>query len=421
MTYLFDDAITYDDSTNIDAFGNLRTSSARIVGEYRVNAGVSNNAEYVSLTAGAGSRTFNYTRKCVQLTTNTANGDRVVHQSRQYHPYIAGTSNKYLMTFKMSTAKANLQQMAGCFDDSNGIFFRMNGLTPEVVVRKNGVDNEVVAQSSWNKDRVDGSANEYNKSGFSADFSKCHILYIDYQWLGVGRVRIGFVLDGKPTVVHEFRHANITVEPYMFSAALPVRWEIKNNGAVASGSQFDAICAGVYCEGSEREMGFTGSISTDGTITTVSNTTDGQCLLAVRLKNTLNGLPIRHLVRLKEWTLYSTNDAQYKIVLLNDTSKFSGTPTWNAVPGRSVCEYAKGLTMATGWASDNEYNVLIDTFAQGAVGSGSGTTSITSIDNINNVICQNYDSTGSSIIAIIAYKIVSNSDMKASLVWTEIR
>lgn len=421
MTYLFDDAIQYDDSTNIDAFGGLRTTSARIIGEYRVNAGVMNNIEYSSLIAGSGARTFNYTRKCVEMTTSTANGDRVVHQSRQYHPYIAGTSNKYLMTFKMNTAKANLQQMVGCFDDNNGIFFRMNGLTPEVVIRKNGSDNEVVARTSWNKDRLDGSMNEYNPTGITADFSKCQILYIDYQWLGVGRVRIGFVLDGKPTVVHEFKHANSTVEPYTFSSNFPVRWEIKNNGAVASASQMDAICAGVYCEGSEREIGFTCSVSTDGTTTSVSNTTDGQCLLAIRLKNTVNGVPIRHLARLKEWGIHSTNDAQYKIVIFNDASKFSGTPSWTTVPGRSVCEYAKAITMVAGWATDNDYSVLIDGFAEGAVGAGSGTNSLNAVDNINNTITQNYDSTGSLILAIVAYKLSTNSDMKANMVWTEIR
>ena len=418
MTYLFDDAIRYDDSPNLDAFGGLRTTSARIIGEYRTAYGVASALEYVSKIEGSGTRTTNYTKKQVELVV-TGNGDRVVHQTRQYHPYIAGTSNKYLMTFKMNTAKANLQQMVGAFDDANGIFFRMNGLTPEVVIRKGGVDNEVVARTAWNKDRLDGSMNEYNQSGVTADFSKCHILFIDYQWLGVGRVRIGFVIDGKPIVVHEFHHANTTDEVYLFTPMLPVRWEIKSTGATAS--QMNAICAGVYCEGSEREVGFTVSVSTDGTTQTVSNTTDGQCLLAIRLKNSINGLPVRALARLKEWALFSTNDAQYKIVIFNDSTKFSGSPVWTAVPGRSACEYTKAVTMAAGWAADNNYSVLIDGFAQGAVGAGSGTNAIREIDNINNTISQNYDSSGSLILAIIAYKLSNNSDMKANMVWTEIR
>lgn len=421
MTYLFDDAIRYDDSPNLDAFGGLRSTIARIIGEYRIVTGTASVLEYVSLTAGSGTRTTDFNKKQVDLAVTTASGDRVVHQTRQYHPYIAGTSNKFLITFKMDTAKANQQQMVGAFDDNDGIFFRMNGTTPEVVIRKGGVDTEVVPRTQWNKDRLDGSMNEFNQSGVTADFTKCHILTLDYQWLGVGRVRIGFVIGGKVIYVHEFNHANTTTEVYMYGAALPVRWEIKNTGAVASASTFHAICAGVYCEGSEREIGFTCSVSTDGTVQTVSNTTDGQCLLAIRLKNSINGLPVRILARLKEWALFSTNDAQYKVVIFNDTTKFSGTPTWNAVPGRSACEYTKGVTMVTGWAADNNFSVLIDGFAQGAVGAGSGTNSLREIDNINNTISQNYDSSGSLILAIVAYKLTNNSHMKANLVWTEIR
>ena len=421
MTFLFDDKIRYDDSPNLDAFGGLRTTSARIIGEYRINLGLASVLEYVSLTAGSATRTTDFNKKQVVLATTTASGDRAVHQTRQYHPYIAGTSNKFLITFKLDTAKSNLQQMVGAFDDNNGIFFRMNGTTPEVVIRKGGVDNEVVAQANWNKDRLDGSMTEFNQSGVTADFSKCHILTLDYQWLGVGRVRVGFVIAGKIIYVHEFNHANSTTEVYMYAASLPVRWEINNNGAVATTSEMHAICAGVYCEGSDYEIGFTNSISTDRTSQTVSNSTDGQCLLALRLKNSINGLPVRIIARLKEWSLYSTNDVQYKIVVLNDTSKFSNTPTWTAVPGRSACEYAKGVAMVAGWANDNNFSVLIDGFVQGAVGAGSGTNSLREIDNINNTITQNYDSSGSLIIAIIAYKLANNADVKATLVWSEVR
>ena len=107
--------------------------------------------------------------------------------------------------------------------------------------------------------------------------------------------------------------------------------------------------------------------------------------------------------------------------MFNDASKFNGTVNWISVPGRSACDYAKAIAMSTGWAADNNYSVLIDGFAQGAVGAGSGTNTLRQIDNINNTICQNYDSTGSTILAIVAYKLTNNSDMKATMVWSEIR
>lgn len=421
MTYLFDNKVQYADSPNLDAFGSLRSSVSRIIGEYRINLGVASTLEYVSVISGTGTRTTNFTNKQVELNVDGLNGTRVVHQTRQYHPYIAGTSNKYLITFKMNTAKANLQQMAGAFDDNNGIFFRMNGLTPEVVIRKGGTDFEVVPQTAWNKDRLDGSLSTTNPSGITADFSKCHIMTLDYQWLGVGRTRIGFVLNGKVTYVHEFLHANTTTEVYMYSAALPVRWEIKNTGAVGSSSQMNAICAGVYCEGSDNEIGFTTSVSTGATIASVTNTTDGQCLLAIRLKNSVNSNPVRILARLKEWTIQATNDARYKIVILNDVSKINGGATWTAVPGRSACEYTKNTTMVADWEADNNFSCILDGFVQGANGANSGANVITRNDNINNTLSQNYDSSGSLVFAIIGYKIATNTDMKASMIWTEIR
>jgi hypothetical protein len=122
MTFLFDDAIRYDDSPNLDAFGGLRTTSARIIGEYRIVTATASDLEYVSLLSGSGSRSIDVAKKQVDLSVGTSSGDRVVHQTRQYHPYIAGTSNKFLITFKLSVAKANLQQSVGAFSDSDGIF-----------------------------------------------------------------------------------------------------------------------------------------------------------------------------------------------------------------------------------------------------------------------------------------------------------
>lgn len=424
MTYLFDDKIRYDDSPNIDAFGNLRTNNPRLLAEYRYQYGVSTaNSEFNDVQTTGGTITYDFSRNCVLLSANTANNSKSIRQTKQYHPYIAGTSNKYLITFKFDTAKANVQQYVGAYDDDNGIFLRLNGLTPQVGIRKGGVDNEVVSQSQWNLDRLDGSMNEYNKSGVTIDFTKCQILTFDYQWLGVGRVRIGFVTDGSITYVHEFAHVNRTTETYMHQPSLPVRHEVKNVGVSASNTQLMAICSAVYCEGSDYETGYTRSISTDGTSTTVSNTTDGQLILAIRLKNGSFGGHKNHtFARLKSWSLFATNDVQYKVVLLPKASGYiSGTPTWTSVSDRSFCEFTQNGAMVAGWKNLGNYDVIQDDFAVGAIGSSSGTNLITSEENKNNIICQNYDSTDSEVFAIVVYKLASNSDVKASLNWLEVK
>lgn len=423
MTYLFDDKIRYDDSPNIDAFGGLRTTNARLLGEYRYKYGVATAYhEFNDVMTNGGTLTADFARCCFLANTTTTSGSTVIRQTKQYHPYISGTSNKCLITFKFDTAKANVVQSVGAFDDSDGIIFRMNGTTPQVVIRKGGSDVEVVSRTSWNLDRLDGSMNEFNKSGVTADFSKCHILTLDYQWLGVGRVRVGFVIDGEIIYVHEFLHANQTNEVYIYQPSLPLRWEIKNSGVAASNSSMMIICGAAYCEGAEYESGYNRSVSTDGTDVTANNTTEGRCVLAIRLKNTLNGQPNHAMARLKDWTIFSNNDVNYKIVLLDDASKLNNNPTWTSVPGRSTCEYVKDVNMVSGWMTDNSYDVIIDGFAQGAVGAGSGTNAIRNLENDrNNAIFQNYSANSSQVLAIVAYKLKTDAIIKANMVWVEIK
>lgn len=422
MTYLFDDKIRYDDSPNIDAFGSLRSTSSRVLGEYRFFYDQGTVSVMESLTDGSGAFTIDYGNTLVNASVTTGATDRVVYQSKQYHPYISGTSNKALLTFKMDSPKANVQQYVGLFDDDNGIFFRMNGITPEVVIRKKGVDNEVVAKTAWNLDRLDGSKNEYNPSGITVDFTKCHIFICDYQWLGVGRVRIGFVIDGSIHYVHQFLHANQTEEPYMMQPSLPVRWELRNTGTTASSTAMKFICAAVYCEGSDIEVGFTRSVSTDGNVTTVSNSTDGQCLIALKLKDTVVGKKNKALARIKEWAVLATNDVNYRIIVAPNTSAiFSNTPNWQNVPGYSLCQFAKNPTLNPGWAANVNYSVIADGFAAGATGTGSGSNQLTGSFSIADAIYQNYHSNNSQVLALICTKITNNADCKATLRWIEVK
>ena len=412
------------DSDTITAFGRGRVATSRLLGEYRYMYGSGTSIEMNDKLAGAGSVSIDYT-KCVAFgTVGTASGDRVVRQTKQYHPYIAGTSNLGYITFTMGSPKANLQQYAGLFDDQNGIFFRMNGTVAEFGIRKNGVDVEVVDQANWNVDNLLGAGpDESNPSGLDIDFTKSQILIIDYQWLGVGRVRVGFSTRKGPVYCHYFNHANIVVEPYTAQPSYPVRWEIKNVGVTASASTLTMICGAVYCEGSESETGFSRSVSTDGNGVLVNSTAanGGTGILAVRLKNSLVGKENHALARLKNLALYSNVDVNYKVVILPGNSVIAGTPTWSAVPGYSWCEYTKNFTLATGWQAANNYNVLVDNFVSGGQGSNTGQTGLYDLDNRSNAIYQNYDSTDSQILAIVGFRLGNDATVNASLGWLEVK
>lgn len=402
------------DSANLTAFSRLRTAESRLLGDYRYMYGSGTSVQMNDLIATGGTLTSDQARNCYIGAVTTTSGSRVVRQTKKYHPYTSGTSTMGLITFVMNAGKANLVQAVGMFDDLNGIFFRMNGTTPQFVIRKNGTDTEIVNQGSWNQ-----SSMNY------LDFSKAQILIIDYQWLGVGRVRVGFVHNGVPTYAHYFNHSNVTTETYMNQPSLPFRWEIYNSGATASVSSLMMICASAYVEGSLAINSFTKSVSTGtGSAIDVNSTqgTTGVAILAIRLKNSLIGKPNRSYNELVGLSLFSTADSRYRVVVLPNSSKFLSAPTWTSVHGYGWTEYATGVNMASNWDSDEEFAILKDSFIPGA-GSGLGTNPVISVTaNPFNAIYQNYDSTDSQVLAIIVNRIGStNTSCRASMDWLEIK
>jgi hypothetical protein len=152
------------------------------------------------------------------------------------------------VTFVLGAAVADVRRRVGYFDAENGIYLEQTAAGVSVVRRSSStgsVVNTVVAQADWNIDRLDGNGS----SGLTLDVTKAQILVIDGQWLGVGRVRVGFNIDGATVYVHEFLHANRhDVAPYMQTFSLPIRWEIESTDA-SDGATFLAICSEVESEG----------------------------------------------------------------------------------------------------------------------------------------------------------------------------
>jgi hypothetical protein len=423
LTYLLDDTIKLEQSAQVTAFARLRTAEARLLGEYRYMYGAGTTTEVADKLEGGGTLVKDQPRNCYLARVGTASGDRAVRQTRQYHPYISGTSNLGMITFVPNQMKSGLSQSFGLFDDLNGFILRIRDSVVELVVRKNGVDFEVADQSTWNGDRVDGSMNKFNKSGQLVDWSKAQILLIDYQWLGVGKVRFSLVLGDDVVVLHTFYHSNIVTEVYTNQPSLPCRWEIRNTTGTASNSEMMIICAAVYCEGAEYETGFTRSVSTDGTSVAVTsvNAVNGKGILAIKLKDVLEGKPAHPLARLKHMTMYTNNDINYKIVILPGSAALNGTPSWVDVPGYSWCQYTKDFTLSPTWASANNFHVIVDDFALGGIGNQTGTLNTSDVVNRSTAIYQNYDANDSQIMAIIGYRLVADATVRASMQWIEVK
>lgn len=232
--------------TNVDAFGRLRTSGPYTLFDSQ-NRYVKNDL-FDETTATGGTVTYDANASTVLLNVTTSSGSSVVRQTYRSFSYQPGKGLLSLNTFVMDAAKANVRTRVGYFNEQNGVFLERDGTTVNIVRRtytSGAAVDTVVPQSSWNGDKLDGTGD----SGYTLDLTKAQILWEDFEWLGVGSVRVGFVIDGGYIVCHTFQNANNLNAVYMTTAMLPVRYEITNTGTAASASTLKQICSTVISEG----------------------------------------------------------------------------------------------------------------------------------------------------------------------------
>ena len=238
---------------NVDAFGRLRVSNPLTI--FDSKSIMSQNSLFNSTTASGGSVTYTANKSTVNLNVTEAASSKTVRQSNRVMSYQPGKSLLIFNTFVMNTLTANLKQKVGLFDTNNGIFFTADGTTLKIVRRTYtsgaAVDTEV-SQSSWNGDTLNGTG----ASGFTLNAAASNILFIDIEWLGVGAVRVGFVINGQLITAHTFYNANSLTTVYMQTANLPIRYEIERAGTLTAATYtLQQICSSCISEGAYSPQG----------------------------------------------------------------------------------------------------------------------------------------------------------------------
>jgi len=230
------------DSGAVDAFGRQRVSEPFTLFDSVLRH--SKNAELWNETISSGTSEHLPNESSVLMTV-TASGHSILRRTRKRFPYQPGKGLNVLQSFAGSTPQAGLIQEVGLFDNNNGIMLRASGTTVQFVIRSSTTGSPVetvVNQSEWNIDTAPW-----------LNFAKTNIFTTDLEWLGVGRVRCGFVLDGEYYYCHEFNHANELDVVYMTTAVLPLSYAI-NAVATVSGSM-KQICSSVASEGGYEPAG----------------------------------------------------------------------------------------------------------------------------------------------------------------------
>lgn len=353
--------VSIPDSAHNDAFARIRVSEPVLLLEVK-RVGSTPDWMGTDSVTGTGSATYQANRSSTYLTVGAAAG-KAIRQSKARAVYQPGKSLLMFQTFVLAPLQANLVQSVGYFDAKNGIFLKASGASTLAFVRRSYVTGTAVDtdvdRSAWNIDKLDGTGT----SGVTLDLTKAQILVADFEWLGVGRVRIGFVVDGQVCYAHQFLHSNRTATSvYMTNPNLPIRWEIEATGTVTGTPTLEAICASISSEGGYQSSGYTVSANTGTTANSIASGGSEE-ILAVRMQSAFTefATAIPHAITAAN----TTSGAFLWKLVLNPTE--TGAGTWSAVTG-SVMEKNTtrtvtantGTTLAEGYVTAQANGVAYD-------------------------------------------------------------
>lgn len=305
-------AVTIADGPSVDAFQRLRVSEPFTHFDSQLQYD-DQPIFWQTITSGTATATHLPNESSVRLRIATAN-DLVIRQTYRYHRYQPGKSQRILMTGVMDSS-GNVVRRMGYFDIQNGIFLETNGTNVSMVLRSfiSGVAIETrVTQGNWNLDKLDGSGGNNNKSGITLNISMSQIFVLDLEWLAVGRVRVGFNVNGVDIYCHEFNNSNTITSSYMTTANLPLRYEIIANDSATGTHDLKQICSTVISEGGFQPEGIPNSVSNE--TTTIAITTR-RPILTVRPKTTFNSITNRSSSFLENFSLFTDAQAiHYEII-----------------------------------------------------------------------------------------------------------
>lgn len=341
MTFLREVQVTSADSPSIDAFSRTRVSNIKTLFDSKFLKSKRSLFWDESQVSGSGtSSVFDEDNACVSISVSATTAGKFVRQTFQRFNYQSGKSQLIFVTFSNFETTSGVTKTVGAFDDNNGLFFKNEGGIVSVIRRSStagsAVDNEVT-QGNWNLDKLDGTG----RSGITLDFSKAQIGVIDYGWLGVNRVRFGFVVNGLVYYCHEFLSSNLLSTVWASKPNFPIRYEIENDGTGAA-STFDQICSSVASEGGDDERGILRCSSTKGVQLDADAANVLYACIGIRQKSThLDMISV-----LKKISVLAENNDDYEWqLILNPT--IAGTFTYADVDSNSYLQEAFGDTPNT--------------------------------------------------------------------------
>jgi len=368
MTYFPNISIQTSDSYNVDAFGRIRVGSPQTLFDSKQSTDDRSIYWDTKLVLGATS-SYVRNRASTTLSVSATTGSTAIRQSKTHASYQPGKSLHIVMTQVFGPTLPGIRRRAGLFDDRNGIYVQTSGSTTSIVLRSSTSGTPVdtqVDQNDWNIDKLDGTG----ISRITLDMSKVNIIETDLQWLGSGRVRVGFEFAGVTYYAHQFLTSNVDTSVYMSTPDLPVRYEISNVSSATTGT-LEHICASITSEGGYEPKNL--QFGVDRSLTLLSGVTSaGQIpLISIRTNPSCTGSFILPTGGSMICTTTATSGFRWSL-LLNPTIAGTDNVSWTNVLSSSV-QYdinrnasnvaTNGIKITSGYSVGNQDfgNLLVNT------------------------------------------------------------
>ena len=301
------------------------------------------NSDMVDSTT-TGSGTITQADSMAVLQTTAASSSSAMIETKRFLKYRPGQGCHVRGTALFTTGVANSEQLFGCGDSVDGLFFGYNGTSFGVMTRNNSVDTWV-AQADWNGDKMDGTGGVSNPTGQNLDTTKGNVYQINFQWLGFGLIE--FAIEdsntGRFVPVHQVKYANANTVPSLLNPSFPILWSVENTTNTTNITLKGASACGEI-EGKVEYLGPTNAIGNTKTGVTTALTN----IITIRNKSTYQTLTNRTPINILKYSLSVDGNKPSEFQIITNAT-LGGTPSYTDIgTNTSVVEYDTAGTTVTG-------------------------------------------------------------------------
>jgi len=346
----------------LDAFGRQRVSqpftqwSSKLIGDARPLFW-----DDQEVSGGGTSSNYQINTSSVIIGVSDGVAGKRVRQTKQRFDYLTAKSHQIFVTGTFRELADGITREMVYFDGKNGIFLRINDSEIKLVKRSYVTGSMVDTEYA----KVDWSL--YPEVYMAPE--KSIILTMDFEWLGVGSIRFGFVNNGIPEYVHQVNHANIESGVYMTTPNLPIRYSIENDGN-GPDATMECICSSVSSEGGADLVGGTRMLF-NATHVDANAAGTTYAIIGYRLKPT----HLDNVVKILTASVANVQSGGFRWGLYLNPS-VGDTFTYNDVANTPV-QVAYGATANTITGGTPVYGDVV--YAGGGNAGGNGRSSITDL------------------------------------------